>query len=229
MSIHCWKLRVQARAMWTQRPGGEMGRLGGRKGEETENNDAFHWIHCVQNSSSQIQLMCIYCCHCRATPFNRLSISGWCRLAGLDGRGLRAPRFQRTLGALCLSIWDEIVVEIFFHAIFINCLLFFAIIASFVIRVVLPSSYLILCSYFTFLDLLIHWVENMFLWMYPASLYFSSSILFWEVILMRLVFKKSLEYSGISSTVNLVSHVWHTVGDDPLQKVIFEFPYRWHT
>ena len=181
MSIHCWKLRVQARAMRTHRPGGEKGRLGERKGEETENNDAFHWIHCVQNSSSQIQLMCIYCCHCRATPFNRLSISGWCRLAGLDGRGLGAPpppRFQRTLGALCLSIWDEIVVEIFFHAIFINCLLFFAIIASFAIRVVLPVSYLILCSYVIFLDLSIHWVEYILVQMYPASylpLYFSSS------------------------------------------------------
>lgn len=85
------------------RPSGRYGPEEGSKREQADNNDAFHWIHCVPNSSSQVQSVCIYCCHCRPSPFNRLSISGWCRLVRLDER--KGPScFQRALGPLYLSI-----------------------------------------------------------------------------------------------------------------------------
>ena len=55
------------------------------------------------NSSSQVQLMCIYCCYCPPSPFNRLSICGWCRLARARAKG-EDPSCFPALGALWLSI-----------------------------------------------------------------------------------------------------------------------------
>ena len=69
------------------------------------------------NSSSQVQLMCIYCRYCPPSSFNRLSICGWCRLARARAKGggpppLLFPSIRRIVGYR-LSL-DCHLVSVFF-------------------------------------------------------------------------------------------------------------------